>query len=369
MKLLFKYLLLSFVILLWQGCENDDLPGSIYGTVVDKATGEPIKSAGVELSPGGLKTVTGSEGQFEFTQLNPGSYTLLVTKTGYVDFATSMVNVLSNEAAKCDVQIEKSASALKVLNDNGEEIEVLDFGDSEDITSCSFIIFNDGSENLEWEIMSTTTPWIEAISDKNGNLAPKGKKMILVSINRSVLTEVENTSTLYITSNNGNKNITLKVLFNPWEADLGTGSWANGPARMVFYCSQYTLAGKSTTKNLRLKNNRYIEVPYNIYNIPKEGVLFSSHTGVIPARKEVSITVTFTYPSETSTRVGLAGCSIGTGTYLWNWEYIRSGILLYENGKYSIDDCCASCEQGIFVDVGGFVGGFGLAFNQYVPYF
>ena len=37
--------------------EESVLPGTIYGIVTDKATGEPVKSVGVELSPVGLKTI------------------------------------------------------------------------------------------------------------------------------------------------------------------------------------------------------------------------------------------------------------------------------------------------------------------------
>ena len=82
-----KTLYFFFGILLlcgiYQACQPDvEVPGGISGTVTDKATGELIKSAGIELSPGGLKSVTGSEGQFQFTDIEPGKYTLLVTKTG-----------------------------------------------------------------------------------------------------------------------------------------------------------------------------------------------------------------------------------------------------------------------------------------------
>ena len=213
MKQLFKYLLLSFVILLWQGCENDDLPGSIYGTVVDKATGEPIKSAGVELSPGGLKTVTGSEGQFEFTQLTPGNYTLLITKTGYVDFATSTVNVLSNEIAKCDVQIEKVPISLKVVDDKNVEISTIDFGDSESDIIRSFNIFNDGSDVLEWEI-TNTTQWIDSISKVQGETRANQKTPIVVRIDRNKLKEGENKTNIQITSSNGSKELTIKVTNN-----------------------------------------------------------------------------------------------------------------------------------------------------------
>ena len=58
---------LLLVCSIYQACAPEELPGSIYGTVVDKATGEPIKSAGVTLTPNGSTTVTGSDGHFEFT--------------------------------------------------------------------------------------------------------------------------------------------------------------------------------------------------------------------------------------------------------------------------------------------------------------
>ena len=68
-------------------------PGSIYGVVTDKATGEQIKNAGVELLPVGLKTVTGSDGYFEFNNLTDGRYGLFVTQDGYFDVASSEIIV------------------------------------------------------------------------------------------------------------------------------------------------------------------------------------------------------------------------------------------------------------------------------------
>ena len=112
MKRILFFLSVLFAVVLWQSCEKEVLPGSIYGVVTDKATGEPIKSAGVELNPGGLKTVTGSEGQFEFVDLTPGKYNLIITKTGYVDFASSTIEVKEGQTAKSDVQIEKLPPSL-----------------------------------------------------------------------------------------------------------------------------------------------------------------------------------------------------------------------------------------------------------------
>ena len=160
-----KSLYLFFGILLicgiYQACTPEELPGSIYGVVADKATGEPIKSAGVELSPSGLKTITGSEGQFQFDNIAQGSYTLLITKTGYSDYASSTITVQPGQTTKVDVQIEKLPPALKVVNDNREEISTLDFGSAIDDVARSFSLFNDGTESLEWQI-TTTAEWIKS---------------------------------------------------------------------------------------------------------------------------------------------------------------------------------------------------------------
>ncbi len=189
---------------------KEEEPGSIYGVVTDKATGEPVKTAGVELQPLGLKTVTGSEGQFEFTELEPGDYQLLVTKTGYVELVSSTIVVKSAQTAKGDVQIEKLPAALKVVDDKGEEISELDFGNQYDDVSRMFSIFNDGTELLNYEIVKTAA-WITSLSVTEGSLEPGATKPIVVNIDREKLQVGENTTTLHITSNNGSKQLTIHV--------------------------------------------------------------------------------------------------------------------------------------------------------------
>ena len=204
------YLLVVIVLFggLYYSCVPEELPGSIYGTVVDKATGEPIKSAGVELSPSGLKTVTGSEGQFEFTELNPGKYTLLITKTGYMDGVSHTIEVKPGQQAKGDVQIEKLPPALKVVDDNRQEISILDFGSAEDDVARSFSVFNDGTETLEWEL-TATADWIKSVSKTNGTLSSGATQSLIVTIDRAKLSSGENKTTVHITSNSGNKQLVV----------------------------------------------------------------------------------------------------------------------------------------------------------------
>lgn len=87
------------------GCEKPH-SGSIYGVVTDNANGDLIKNAGVELQPVGSKTVTGSEGQYEFTQLEDGEYTLLISQYGYEDFTSSTIKVANGKSVQYDVQIQ-----------------------------------------------------------------------------------------------------------------------------------------------------------------------------------------------------------------------------------------------------------------------
>ena len=109
------------------GGSGSSEPGSIYGVVTDKATGEPVINAGVELQPIGLKTVTGSDGQFEFNEVAAGEYTLYVTKTGYSD-NSSDITVKSGKQSKGDVQLEKASATLRIVDDAGNDISELDFG-------------------------------------------------------------------------------------------------------------------------------------------------------------------------------------------------------------------------------------------------
>lgn len=184
--------------------------GSIYGVITDKATGEPIKSAGVQLNPVGTKTVTGTEGQYEFIDLPAGEYSLQVTKTGYTDLVGYKIKVTANKTNKGDVQIEKLPPSLRVVSDKTTDIDELDFGNADADVTRSFNIFNDGPEPLEWEITATSN-WISKISKESGTLKAGATQAIIITIDRNLLAGGENTTTVHITSDNGSKNITVKA--------------------------------------------------------------------------------------------------------------------------------------------------------------
>ena len=221
-----KYLFFLFILCgLYQSCNIPEIPGSIYGTVEDKATGEPIKSAWVELSDG-KKITTGSNGAFEFPNLNPNEYTLFVTKNGYVDSETYHIDVKPNQSVKVDIQIERLPPALKVIDDNRTDIDTLDFGNAEDDVARSFNIFNDGVDTLEWQI-TKTAEWIKSISKTEGKLAAGAPQSIVMVIDRTILKSGLNKTSIHITSNNGNKQLVVLALNDFQPTTLNTYSVTN----------------------------------------------------------------------------------------------------------------------------------------------
>lgn len=83
-----------------------DLFGNISGTVVDKNTGEPIGQVAVTLKPSARNTYTGSDGYFDFNEIEADRYEVWVQKTGY-RANNIKVEVPSGETVKVSITMEK----------------------------------------------------------------------------------------------------------------------------------------------------------------------------------------------------------------------------------------------------------------------
>ena len=198
------------LVLINHSCKPE-LPGSIYGVVTDKATGEPVKNANVQLRPSGVTTLTGVDGRYEFLDVKNGDYSISVSKTGYTNLVDDyVITVEGSKEMRRDVQIEKLPAALRVVDDNGQDINELDFGSSNDDLSRMFNIFNDGVNVLNYSIIKTAN-WIVSISSENGTLQPGATMPIVVVIDRDKMSVGENKTTMHVTSNDGSKQMTVKA--------------------------------------------------------------------------------------------------------------------------------------------------------------
>lgn len=209
-KIIALTLMIVTIAVQWQGCTKPEETGAIYGTVTDFDTGEPVKNANVTLIPSGETTLTGSDGTYMFQDLKKGDYSLSLSKAGYKDLVDDyLIQLAAGKSVRRDVQMK--IKSLRITDINGEDINELDFGSEGDDVSRIFNIFNDSGETISWEII-TTANWIESPeTGTSGTLQAGGNKGVVVKIDRSKLQQGDNTTTMHITSNNGNQQLTIKA--------------------------------------------------------------------------------------------------------------------------------------------------------------
>lgn len=210
-----------FVCLLSAGCteEAEDMFGSVLGKVTDAQTGEVIQGATVQLTPGGMSRTTGSDGTYEFAELEAGQYQLQVTKADYVTNSKS-ITVVVGKSVTGDIaltpvkRLELSASALNFGKDN---------------SSLSFDILNKGTSKFNWNISGLgDADWIE-VNPASGALEGGKSCAVQVTVLRDKLTENKElslivnadkeTAALKITAEAARK--TAKVEIEPSVLDFG----------------------------------------------------------------------------------------------------------------------------------------------------
>lgn len=85
--------------------------GTVTGTVTDARNGEPLTGANVLLEGADLGTSVGVDGNFEFTDVQPGSYLVLVRFIGYQDYETEIA-VEPGEVIELDISLSRETVGL-----------------------------------------------------------------------------------------------------------------------------------------------------------------------------------------------------------------------------------------------------------------
>ena len=201
-KFLFPFCLLLSSLLLWS-CVEDlvSYTGNIIGKVTDARTGMPLDGATVTITPGGLSRTTGSNGIFEFRDLEAKQYEIQVQKDGYVT-NNKTINVTMGTDAVGDI-------AMTPIEEDGKlelSVSYLNFGDRS--TSLSFSILNNGNKSFNWNITGLDKlNWL-SVSPVSGTLAAGKSNAVTVTLNRNYITEyVEGT----IIINTDNESLPLKI--------------------------------------------------------------------------------------------------------------------------------------------------------------
>ena len=83
-----------------------DTSVSIYGTVVDATNNSPIQGALLTLMPSAKNCYTGSDGSYQFNDLNVQQYTITVQMGGYRTDRKS-VNLIAGEETEVTFALHK----------------------------------------------------------------------------------------------------------------------------------------------------------------------------------------------------------------------------------------------------------------------
>lgn len=150
------------------------------------------------LSSKGLTKTTGSDGRFEFADLEPGTYTIVVASNGFQP-TTKQVTVYAGQTAICDFQLSKGSTSVDITPMN------LVFGKGTE--QLSFSIKNNSNSTLTYSI-SNAPDFIE-VSPMSGSVAAKGTQAISVHVVKR--NEITSNRSGQITVNVGNDSYIVSI--------------------------------------------------------------------------------------------------------------------------------------------------------------
>lgn len=204
-------LMIVSVVFLFGGCTKPEETGTVYGTVTDLATGEPLKNVNVKLRPSGETTLTGSNGTYMFQDLKKGQYSLSLSKAGYEDVEDSItIDMVAGRNVCRDIQMKPKVASLRITDMNGEDLPFLDFGLDASIITKSFNIFNEGAQSVNVNLYENCE-WIVSATPLSETIASGATDPVVVTIDREKLSGGENTAIIHIISNYGSNELEVRA--------------------------------------------------------------------------------------------------------------------------------------------------------------
>lgn len=187
-----KYLNGIFLFLLFLSCtdslEEISNPGSgrsgensgvIYGIVFDSDTEMPLSGVTVSLFPSGQRTITGTDGRYEFNNLSSNNY---IIQAQHADFfsAADALTLKDGETVKNDIRMTRGQNSLTVSK---HEIDISDLD-----SYHSLLISNVGNKPIKWnlsfdDIFDPATGNIQIfVTEWEGELQPYETKELFIRL-------------------------------------------------------------------------------------------------------------------------------------------------------------------------------------------
>ena len=172
--------------------------GNSYITVLLIEQLYSIQGVNISLSPTGASAVTGSDGRYEFANLEPGLYTVQGMKNGF-ESNTKTIKIVEDQVSSGDMMLKPVVSGFRL------NVDYLDFGSA--FNTLTFKIIN-ASESLpmSWEIIESLN-WL-TVTPNSGNIQGGQEVTLTVTVDRSL---INHTTTGNITIHSADMEIVLPV--------------------------------------------------------------------------------------------------------------------------------------------------------------
>ncbi len=257
---------------LFTGCTTDDvvLFGSIYGTVTDSKTGEPVQNAEIILSPGNLTTVSGSNGHFEFGNLDAGQYKLGIEADGY-EYNSRQVNVVPGEKVMCDFIITPKTVTQNLIIDPTNLV----FGTTQ--TQLSISITNAGTKETEWSLDLGNSNWLSA-TPKSGRIDVNKIQSVIFTVDREFVTEDKSTV------------VNLSAFGNSYPISIQCSA-VKTKGVLVIEPASIDFGDGVTEVDLTIKNIGNGLLKWNISNIKSEALSASATSGSLEPGANTVVTM------------------------------------------------------------------------------
>lgn len=319
MKLVMGVVLVLALGLFSTSCKKEVATGKIQGLVTNYATSEPIQGVNISLSPTGASAVTGSDGRYEFNNLEPGNYTVQGTKSGF-ESNTKNITITSGNVSSGDMQLRPAATGFRL------NVDYLDFGTN--FTQMSFKIINVSTTNaMSWEIVESLN-WLET-SPSTGSIQGGQETTVNVAIDRSLLSQ---TTTANITVRSADHSVVLPINV--------TVSGDNAPQLQL---SETTLDFGTTANNLSFSvmnvGPNGTTLNWTCSNITVDWLTLSPTSGSTAGGNSTMVMATidrtkFNGIVSTSVTVNGAGMS---STIVFNAQSEGSGVAILQLSENALD--------------------------------
>ena len=319
MKLVMGVVLVLALGLFSTSCKKEVATGKIQGLVTNYATSEPIQGVNISLSPTGASAVTGSDGRYEFNNLEPGNYTVQGTKSGF-ESNTKNITITSGNVSSGDMQLRPAATGFRL------NVDYLDFGTN--FTQMSFKIINVSTTNaMSWEIVESLN-WLET-SPSTGSIQGGQETTVNVAIDRSLLSQ---TTTANITVRSADHSVVLPINV--------TVSGDNAPQLQL---SETTLDFGTTANNLSFSvmnvGPNGTTLNWTCSNITVDWLTLSPTSGSTAGGNSTMVMATidrtkFNGIVSTSVTVNGAGMS---STIVFNAQSEGSGVAILQLSESALD--------------------------------